>query len=94
MKSLPSDWQMTALLPEPKLLHCVYVSVMFFFFLFSGDQNDPVKSSGAMPLNLQPVPATTNHTPMEMNPASKPELLPANLVDLTVREMIPVLERF
>ncbi|XP_061572990.1 myocardin isoform X2 [Cololabis saira] len=53
----------------------------------SGDQNDPVKSSGAMPLNLQPVPATTNHTPIDINPASKPELLPANLVDLTVSEL-------
>lgn len=58
---------------------------MFFLPSFSGDQNDPVKSSGAMPLNLQPAPATTNHTPMDINPASKPELLPANLVDLTVR---------
>ncbi|KAI3361100.1 hypothetical protein L3Q82_013301, partial [Scortum barcoo] len=53
----------------------------------SGDHNDLVKGSGAMPLNPQPVPATTNHTPMDTNPASKPELLPANLVDLTVSEL-------
>lgn len=52
----------------------------------SSDHNDLVKSSGAMPLNPQPVPATTNHTPTDTNPASKPELLPANLVDLTVRK--------
>ncbi|XP_072250200.1 myocardin [Leuresthes tenuis] len=53
----------------------------------SGDHNDLTKSSGAMPLNLQPVPATTNHTPTDTNPASKPEILPANLVDLTVSEL-------
>ncbi|KAF3839657.1 hypothetical protein F7725_018374 [Dissostichus mawsoni] len=52
-----------------------------------GDHNELVKSSGAMPLNPQPVPATTNHTPTDTNPASKPELLPANLVDLTVSEL-------
>ncbi|XP_070692249.1 myocardin isoform X2 [Pempheris klunzingeri] len=53
----------------------------------SGDHSDLVKSSGAMPLIPQPVPATTNHTPMDTNPASKPEPLPANLVDLTVSEL-------
>ncbi|KAM9723361.1 myocardin [Menidia menidia] len=53
----------------------------------SGDHNDLVKSSGAMPLNPQPVPATTNHTPTDTSPASKPEILPANLVDLTVSEL-------
>lgn len=53
----------------------------------SGDHSDLVKSSGAMPLNPQPVPATTNHTPMETSPTSKPEPLPANLVDLTVSEL-------
>ncbi|XP_051261989.1 myocardin [Dicentrarchus labrax] len=53
----------------------------------SGDHSDLVRSSGAMPLNPQPVPATTNHTPIDTNPASKPELLPANLVDLTVSEL-------
>ncbi|XP_053182542.1 myocardin [Scomber japonicus] len=53
----------------------------------SGDHADLVKSSGAMPLNPQPVPATTNHTPMDTNSTSKPELLPANLVDLTVSEL-------
>lgn len=39
-----------------------------------------------MPLNSQPVPATTTHTSPDTNPASKLELLPANLVDLTVRK--------
>ncbi|KAM7420963.1 hypothetical protein PAMA_015254 [Pampus argenteus] len=53
----------------------------------TGDHSDFVKSSGAMPLNPQPVLATTNHTPMETNSTSKPELLPANLVDLTVSEL-------
>ncbi|XP_042279707.1 myocardin [Thunnus thynnus] len=53
----------------------------------SGGHSDLVKSSGAMPLNPQPVPATTNHTPMDTNSTSKPELLPANLVDLTVSEL-------
>ncbi|XP_068180089.1 myocardin isoform X2 [Antennarius striatus] len=52
----------------------------------SGDHSD-LKSSGALPLNPQPAPATTNHTPLDSNPASKPELLPANLVDLTVSEL-------
>uniref|UniRef100_A0A8C3GA70 Si:dkeyp-69b9.3 n=1 Tax=Cyclopterus lumpus TaxID=8103 RepID=A0A8C3GA70_CYCLU len=47
----------------------------------------PRYSSGATPLNPQPVPATTNHNPTDTNPASKPELLPANLVDLTVSEL-------
>ncbi|XP_028282246.1 myocardin isoform X2 [Parambassis ranga] len=53
----------------------------------NGDPSDLAKASGAMPLNLQPVPATTNHTPVDTNPASKPELLPPNLVDLTVSEL-------
>ncbi|XP_049440372.1 myocardin [Epinephelus fuscoguttatus] len=53
----------------------------------SEDHNGLVKSSGALPLNPQPVPATTNHTPTDTNPTSKPELLPANLVDLTVSEL-------
>ncbi|XP_054637994.1 myocardin [Dunckerocampus dactyliophorus] len=44
-------------------------------------------SSGALPLNPHPVPATTNHVPKDTNPASKHELLPANLVDLTVSEL-------
>lgn len=39
-----------------------------------------------MPLNPQPVAATANQTSVETNSASKPELLPANLVDLTVRK--------
>uniref|UniRef100_A0A3B3TQ73 Si:dkeyp-69b9.3 n=1 Tax=Poecilia latipinna TaxID=48699 RepID=A0A3B3TQ73_9TELE len=45
--------------------------------------NDLVKSCGASPLSLQPVPATTNQTQTDANPTSKPEPLPANLVDLT-----------
>lgn len=53
---------------------------------FSRDHSDPVKSSGVMPLNPQPVAATANQTSVETNSASKPELLPANLVDLTVRK--------
>nr|XP_046256731.1 myocardin [Scatophagus argus] len=53
----------------------------------SGDHSDLLKSSGAMPVNPQPVAATTNHTPTDTNPISKPELLPANLVDLTVSEL-------
>ncbi|KAM9310714.1 myocardin isoform 2-T2 [Pholidichthys leucotaenia] len=53
----------------------------------SGEHSDLLKSSGAIPDNPQPVPATTNHTPTDTNPESKPELLPANLVDLTVSEL-------
>ncbi|XP_035481410.1 myocardin isoform X2 [Scophthalmus maximus] len=53
----------------------------------SRDHRDLVKSSGAVPLNPQPVPATTYHTPMDANPTSKSEPLPANLVDLTVSEL-------
>ncbi|XP_047212764.1 myocardin [Girardinichthys multiradiatus] len=53
----------------------------------SGDHNDLVKSCGVSPLGLQPVLATTNQTATDTNPASKPELLPANLVDLTVSEL-------
>ncbi|XP_034552787.1 myocardin isoform X2 [Notolabrus celidotus] len=53
----------------------------------SVDHSDLVKSSGAMPLNPQPVPATTNQTPMDTDPKAKPEPLPANLVDLTVSEL-------
>ncbi|XP_024122647.1 myocardin isoform X1 [Oryzias melastigma] len=49
--------------------------------------NGEPKSSGALPRNLQPVPATTNHTPTDINPVSKPEILPSNLVDLTVSEL-------
>uniref|UniRef100_A0A3Q3QJ29 SAP domain-containing protein n=1 Tax=Monopterus albus TaxID=43700 RepID=A0A3Q3QJ29_MONAL len=48
---------------------------------------DPVKSTGAVPMNPQPLPATANHTSMHTSPGSKPELLPANLVDLTVSEL-------
>uniref|UniRef100_A0A3B3V8I3 Si:dkeyp-69b9.3 n=1 Tax=Poecilia latipinna TaxID=48699 RepID=A0A3B3V8I3_9TELE len=46
-----------------------------------------VASCGASPLSLQPVPATTNQTQTDANPTSKPEPLPANLVDLTVSEL-------
>ncbi|XP_053744282.1 myocardin [Synchiropus splendidus] len=53
----------------------------------SGDCNDLGKSSGAMSLNPHPDGATTNHTPADTNPMSKPELLPANLDDLTVSEL-------
>lgn len=53
----------------------------------SGDPIDLVKSSGAMPLNPHPIPATTNHTPVDPRPVAKPEILPANLVDLTVSEL-------
>uniref|UniRef100_A0A3Q3FQF6 Si:dkeyp-69b9.3 n=1 Tax=Labrus bergylta TaxID=56723 RepID=A0A3Q3FQF6_9LABR len=52
-----------------------------------GSGTGGTKSSGAMPLNPQPVPATTNQTPTNTNPTSKPEPLPANLVDLTVSEL-------
>uniref|UniRef100_A0A3B5MQD5 Si:dkeyp-69b9.3 n=1 Tax=Xiphophorus couchianus TaxID=32473 RepID=A0A3B5MQD5_9TELE len=50
--------------------------------------NDLVKSCGASPLSLQPVPATTNQTQTDANLTSKPELLPANLVDLTLRQQL------
>ncbi|KAG7475131.1 hypothetical protein JOB18_024588 [Solea senegalensis] len=53
----------------------------------SRDHSDLVKGSGAMPLNPQPVPAATNHTPVDANQTSKHEPLPANLVDLTVSEL-------
>ncbi|KAL6109377.1 uncharacterized protein ACO6RY_12518 [Pungitius sinensis] len=52
----------------------------------SGEHND-LLSSGAAPLNPQPSPATANHNPTDANPGSKPEILPANLVDLTVSEL-------
>ncbi|KAM3873225.1 uncharacterized protein ACN63O_002232 [Diretmus argenteus] len=53
----------------------------------SGDCSSAVRSSGAMPQNPQPAPATTNHTPVDTSPTHKPELLPPNLVDLTVSEL-------
>uniref|UniRef100_A0A3P9HWL2 Myocardin n=1 Tax=Oryzias latipes TaxID=8090 RepID=A0A3P9HWL2_ORYLA len=53
----------------------------------NGEHNDLMKSSGALPQNVQPVPGTTNHSPTDINPVSKPELLPSNLVDLTVSEL-------
>ncbi|XP_041648476.1 myocardin isoform X2 [Cheilinus undulatus] len=53
----------------------------------SGGHSELVKASGAMPLNSQSVPTTTNKTPTDTNAASKPEPLPANLVDLTVSEL-------
>ncbi|XP_037836247.1 myocardin [Kryptolebias marmoratus] len=53
----------------------------------SGDHNDLVKTSGATPLSLQPAPASTNQPPVDTNHTPKPELLPANLVDLTVSEL-------
>lgn len=48
----------------------------------SGDHCDLLKSSGGVPLNVQPVPTTAN----QATPASKSELLPAGLDDLTVRK--------
>ncbi|KAF7227155.1 myocardin isoform X3 [Nothobranchius furzeri] len=45
----------------------------------NGDHNDLVKSSRAAPPSLPPA--------ADMSPAPKPELLPANLVDLTVSEL-------
>lgn len=53
--------------------------------LVSSDCNDLGKSSAALTLNSHP--ATTNPTPVDANPLSKPELLPANLDDLTVSEL-------
>ncbi|XP_056143032.1 myocardin [Lampris incognitus] len=53
----------------------------------SGNTKQSVRSSGAMPQNPQPVPATTNHTPVDISPTHKPELLPPNLADLTVSEL-------
>uniref|UniRef100_A0A7N6BB79 SAP domain-containing protein n=2 Tax=Anabas testudineus TaxID=64144 RepID=A0A7N6BB79_ANATE len=49
--------------------------------------SDLVKSSGAKPPNPQPVSATSNHTPVDTNPTSKPELLLTNLDDLKVSEL-------
>ncbi|XP_028986294.1 myocardin [Betta splendens] len=53
----------------------------------SGDHGDLVKSPGAKPLNPQPAPSTTDPKHVETSPASKPELLPANLDDLKVSEL-------
>ncbi|XP_013868131.1 myocardin [Austrofundulus limnaeus] len=53
----------------------------------SGDHNDLAKTCSATPLSLQPAPASTNQRSVDTNHASKPELLPANLVDLTVSEL-------
>ncbi|XP_056901874.1 myocardin isoform X2 [Takifugu flavidus] len=53
----------------------------------SGDHSDLLKSSGAMPINLQHVPNTANQTSMDANPVPKSELLPADLDDLTVSEL-------
>lgn len=55
-------------------------------FSLSEGHSDLVKSSGAKPPNPQPVSATSNHTPVDTNPTSKPELLLTNLDDLKVRK--------
>lgn len=47
----------------------------------SGDPCDLLKSSGGVPLSVQPVPTAAT----QASPASKSELLPADLDDLTVR---------
>lgn len=43
-----------------------------------------VRFSGAMPQDPQPVSKATNHTSVDTSPSNKSELLPPNLVDLTV----------
>uniref|UniRef100_A0A8C8JGX5 SAP domain-containing protein n=2 Tax=Oncorhynchus tshawytscha TaxID=74940 RepID=A0A8C8JGX5_ONCTS len=53
----------------------------------SGDTNQMVRFSGAMHQNPQPVSMVTNHTSVDTSPSNKSELLPPNLVDLTVSEL-------
>ncbi|XP_020331778.2 myocardin [Oncorhynchus kisutch] len=53
----------------------------------SGDTNQMVRFSGAMHQNPQPVSKATNHTSVDTSPSNKSELLPPNLVDLTVSEL-------
>ncbi|KAM6968293.1 uncharacterized protein FYW47_006989 [Aplochiton taeniatus] len=53
----------------------------------SGDANQMVRFSGATPQNPQPVPAATNPAQVNTSPTHKPELLPPNLVELTVSEL-------
>ncbi|XP_028327465.1 myocardin isoform X2 [Gouania willdenowi] len=53
----------------------------------SGDNGDLVKSAGEIPVNLQAVSSTTNVSLMDPSTAAKPEVLPANLADLTVSEL-------
>uniref|UniRef100_A0A4W5LSW4 Si:dkeyp-69b9.3 n=1 Tax=Hucho hucho TaxID=62062 RepID=A0A4W5LSW4_9TELE len=53
----------------------------------SGDTNQMVRFSGATHQNPQPVSTATNHTSVDKSPSNKSELLPPNLVDLTVSEL-------
>ncbi|XP_028971240.1 myocardin isoform X2 [Esox lucius] len=53
----------------------------------SGDTNQVVRFSGDTIQNSQPVLMATNHTPKDISPSHKSELLPPNLVDLTVSEL-------
>nr|XP_046172433.1 myocardin-like [Oncorhynchus gorbuscha] len=53
----------------------------------SGDTNQMVRFSGAMHQNPQPVSMVTNNTSVDTSPSNKSELLPPNLVDLTVSEL-------
>uniref|UniRef100_A0A4W5PUT2 Si:dkeyp-69b9.3 n=1 Tax=Hucho hucho TaxID=62062 RepID=A0A4W5PUT2_9TELE len=53
----------------------------------SGDTNQMVRFSGATHQNPQPVSMATNHTSVDKSPSKKSELLPPNLVDLTVSEL-------
>ncbi|XP_055772086.1 myocardin-like [Salvelinus fontinalis] len=53
----------------------------------SGDTNQMVRFSGAMHQDPQPVSKATNHTSVDTSPSNKSELLPPNLVDLTVSEL-------
>ncbi|XP_045082421.1 myocardin-like isoform X2 [Coregonus clupeaformis] len=53
----------------------------------SGDTNQIMRFSGATPQNPQPVSKATNPTPVDTSPSHTSELLPPNLVDLTVSEL-------
>ncbi|CAB1334429.1 unnamed protein product [Coregonus sp. 'balchen'] len=52
-----------------------------------GDTNQIMRFSGATPQNPQPVSKATNPTPVDTSPSHTSELLPPNLVDLTVSEL-------
>ncbi|CAL8247318.1 unnamed protein product [Lota lota] len=56
------------------------------FIFFSGETDQNVRFSDAVPQSTLAVPATHPHT-MDTSPSLKPELLPPNLVDLTVSEL-------
>ncbi|XP_045069512.1 myocardin isoform X2 [Coregonus clupeaformis] len=53
----------------------------------SGDTNQIMRFSGATPQNPQPVSTATNPTLVDTSPSHTSELLPPNLVDLTVSEL-------